>query len=208
MGKVDLKKVYREYYGVGEEPEVVDLGEGVFLTVEGQGAPGGSVFQRKVKAIYSVAYGVKMALKRRGRDFVVAPLEASWWAEGERQLLEVPREEWRWKLMIRMPDFVSERDVKEAKRRSVGKGVREAEEVRFEKIRVGVCAQALHVGPYSSEGRTIERIMRLLEERGLVACGPHHEVYLSDPRRVPENKLKTIIRYRVESREARSSASS
>lgn len=198
--KVDLAREHPEYYSAGPEPEVVEIGEAQYLTIGGTGLPGSPEFQEKLRALYSLAYAVKSICKARGMDFVVPKLEGLWEIESGRPPSEALPEEWRWKLLIRMPDFVSREVVEEARSRVQGKGVEGAGEVRFERMREGRCVQVLHVGPYSAEGETLERLRRFAEERGLDLVGPHHEIYLSDPRRTPEDRLRTIVRYPVRAR--------
>jgi hypothetical protein len=176
--------------------------------IEGKGAPGGEEFQAKIAALYSLAYGVKMLMKKEGKDFTVAKLEGLWWVDSDKPYTETPREEWRWKLLIRQPEFVTPEIVEKAmkevmkkKEKVRGKGERELlKEVRFEKIREGKCIQILHVGPYSAEPETLAKMYDFMKEKGFVPSGYHHEIYLSDPRRVSEEKLKTILRQPVEYR--------
>jgi hypothetical protein len=128
-------------------------------------------------ALYSAAYTIKMTRKFAGQD---------------------SRETWRWKLIIRVPQFIAARDLRDAaaKLKEKGKGD-PAAKVRLETIREGRCVQALHVGPYSSEPATIERMKAVAEASGLSFSGAHHEIYLSDPRRVAPEKLRTILRLPV-----------
>jgi hypothetical protein len=93
--KLDLAKEYKSYYTAKTTPEIVEIDEGKFLAVEGRGAPGGEEFQAKVGALYSLAYGVKMLMKKEGKNFTVAKLEGLWWVDSDRPYMEVPREEWR-----------------------------------------------------------------------------------------------------------------
>ena len=197
-GKLDLVKELGKYYRAKGEPEIIDLGRGKYLVVGGKGSPRGEEFQEKVKAIFSVAYAVKSVYKREGRDFKVPKLEGSWWVESGKPFEESSEEEWVWKLMIRVPDYVEEGVVKEAKARvAEKKGIGAAREVRLKVVEWGRCIQALHVGPYEREAETIARIREYAEKEGVRLVGPHHEVYISDPRKTPPEKLKTIIRYRV-----------
>ncbi len=115
-----------------------------------------------------------------------------------KQYTEVPREEWRWKLLIRQPDFVTEEIVEKAGEEIMKKKKLEmVNEVKFEKMRERKHVQILHIGPYSTEPESLENMYELMKEKGLVYNGFHHEIYLSDPRKVPEEKLKTILRQPV-----------
>jgi len=196
--KLDLTKEYKSYYTAKTTPEVVEFGEAQFLTIEGKGEPGGEEFTAKLGALYSLAYEVKALVKKAGRDFTVAKLEGLWWVESDKFYLEVPREEWHWKLLIRQPEFVTP-DIVEVARDEVlrKKGLALVNEVKFEAMAEGRCVQILHIGPYATEPESLAKMQRLMEEQGLVPHGLHHEIYLTDPRRVPEERLKTILRQPV-----------
>lgn len=114
--------------------------------------------------------------------------------------MEVARELWNWKLMIRLPEYVNV-EIVEAARQIAGSKKKELDELQkitYEKISEGKCVQMLHVGPYSTEPETVQRIQSYMEEHGLSQVGKHHEIYLSDPRKVEPAKMKTILRYPVE----------
>jgi len=200
--KLDLKKEHKTYYKAKAIPEVVEFGEIPFLTIEGKGEPGGKEFTSKVEALYSLAYGVKNLCKKQGKDFVVPNLEGLWWVESDKPALEVPRGEWLWKLLIRMPEFVTSEIVEKAKVEVIKRrGIELVDEIKFEKLTEGKCVQVLHIGPYSTEPESLAKMRKLMEEKNLVENGLHHEIYLSDPRRVPEEKWKTILRQPVKERE-------
>lgn len=199
--KLDLKKEFKTYYRANTDPEVVEIEEGLFITIEGKGAPESDEFQSKINALYSLAYSIKMLMKREGKDFVVAPLEGLWWVDSDKSFLDVPREEWRWKLLIRMPDFITSEIVERAKKEVLKKKKIEiVKEIKLEKMKEGKCVQILHIGPYSTEIRSLKKMRELMEKENLIENGPHHEIYLSDPRRVPEEKLRTILRQPVKER--------
>ena len=150
--------------------------------------------------LYSLAYGVKMLTKKHGKDFTVAKLEGLWWVESDKPWYEVPREEWKWKLLIRQLEFVTFEIVERAKQEVIKKKKLElVNEVKFEKMKEGRCVQILHIGPYSTEPESIAKMEELMEEKDLVRSGPHHDIYLvmAYPRKVPEEKLKTILRQPV-----------
>jgi len=196
--KLDLTKEYKTYYTAKTTPEIVEIEEGKFLTIEGKGAPGGDEFQAKVGALYSLAYGIKMLMKKEGKDFTVAKLEGLWWVDSDKPYTEVPREEWRWKLLIRQPEFVTPEIVEKAKQEVIKKKKLElVNEVKFEKMKEGKCVQILHIGPYSTEPESLEKMYNLMKEKGLVYNGFHHEIYISDPRKVAPEKMKTILRQPV-----------
>lgn len=107
MAKLDLVQEYKVYYKAGTKPEMVEFGPIEFLAIEGKGEPEGEVFTRKIGALYPLAYGIKKVCKDKERDFGVPKLEGLWWVEGNKPALEVPRSKWCWKLLIRMPEFVT-----------------------------------------------------------------------------------------------------
>jgi len=196
--KLDLVKEYKTYYTAKITPEVVEFNEAQFLTIEGKGAPGSEEFTAKVEALYPIAYGVKKLCKKQGNDFGVPKLEGLWWVESDKPALEVPREDWHWKLLIRMPKFVTSEILQKAKAELVKKKSTElVKEIGFEKINEGKCVQIMHIGPYSTEPDSLSKMRKLMEKENLVENGLHHEIYLSDPRRVPEEKMKTILRQPV-----------
>lgn len=113
--KLDLTKEYKAYYTAKTTPEVVEVGEARFLAIEGKGELGGTEFTSKIEALYPLAYGVKNYCKKQGNDFVVPKLEGLWWVDSDKPFQEVPREEWCWKLLIRMPNLVTSEMVERAK---------------------------------------------------------------------------------------------
>jgi hypothetical protein len=197
--KIDLYKVHEAEYAAARTPSLVKVGRAKYLAIEGQGAPGGEAFSAAVGALYGVAYTAKMTRKFSGReDYAVCKLEAQWWCGGGPDFSAAPRETWQWKLMIRTPAFVVRKDLAQAVSTLVerGKG-QEVGRVRLESLAEGTCVQALHVGPYEKEPETIVSMQSFAASRGLAFHGRHHEIYLSDPRRVAPERLKTILRVPV-----------
>jgi hypothetical protein len=198
--KFDLTKEDRVYYTAKTVPQIVELSEVSCLAIEGGGAPAGGAFTEAVQALFPFAYGVKGICKKDGRDFTVAKLEGLWWVESGRPALEVPPREWRWKLLIRLPDFVTSENVEKARSDVMKKkGIALLKDIKFEKMNEGRCIQALHIGPYADEPETIARMRKMMEENNLVENGLHHEIYLSDPGKTPRQRLKTILRQPVRS---------
>ncbi|MCD6451994.1 MAG: GyrI-like domain-containing protein [Acidobacteria bacterium] len=133
-------------------------------------------------------------------DIEVAKLEGLWWVDSDKPYSEVPREEWRWKLLIRQPGFVSPEIVEEVKKEVIKKKKMElVAEVKFERMKEGKCVQILHRGPYSTKPESLAKMYKLMEDEGLVPNGLHHEIYLvsSGLREVPEEKWRTILRQPV-----------
>ncbi len=194
MSKIDLKRELKRFYTAKRKPEIVEVPAGKFLAITGRGAPGGEAYQRALRALYSTVYALKSMAKKRGQDFVVMPLEGLWWWD-KPTAEPPPREEWNWKMMVRVPDFITGEMVEAAKRETLRrKGIEEIEGVSLELFDEGLSAQVLHIGPYSEEASTIRRLHSFIAEKGYEIKGHHHEIYLSDPRRTPPERLKTILR--------------
>ncbi|HEY7473955.1 MAG TPA: GyrI-like domain-containing protein [Vicinamibacterales bacterium] len=192
--KIDLYKQHEDEYATPKTPVLVTIKPAVYLAISGQGAPGGERFTAAVGALYNVAFTIKMARKFGGRqDYAVSKLEGLWFLDPA----EPPeaRDEWRWKLLIRTPSFVSTRERDAAVQALLAKGKPpEVRGVSLEKIDEGRCVQMLHVGSYDREAESIALMRGHAKAHGFALDGPHHEIYLSDPRRVPAARLRTILR--------------
>jgi hypothetical protein len=195
--KVDLFKLHKDEYAATRKPRLVDVKKAVYLSVEGQGAPGGPVFTAKIQALYSIAYTVKMTRKFGGKqDYGVGKLECVWLMEGKESFDKLPPDQWRWKLLIRTPEFVKPAEIAKAAAVLLEKGkLPEVKEVKLEPLAEGLCVQMLHVGPYDKEPETVRVMQAFAESKGLALHGRHHEIYISDPRRIPPERLKTILRH-------------
>ncbi|MCG8320687.1 MAG: GyrI-like domain-containing protein [Cytophagales bacterium] len=196
--KLDLTKTDRAYYKAKQTPSLQEFDAYDYLTIQGQSAPEDKLFTSAIETIYPVAYAVKFICKDREEDFVVPKMEGQWWVEDDRPFEQVPRHEWHWRLLIRMPGFVDKTTFEMAisNLKTKGKTIR-LEDVKFEQINEGKCIQMLHIGSYEEEQETIRQIFQKMREENLQMNGYHHEIYLSDPMRTPAWKLKTIIRYPV-----------
>ena len=201
--KMDLYKDNKKEYAATPKPALVEVGPAVYLAISGKGAPGGPAFTDAIGALYGVAFTIKMTRKFAGkRDYAVCKLEALWPNLKCDEAMPA-KEEWTWQLMIRTPKFITQKDLSQAVATLLkrGKGA-DVQRVELQTINEGLCAQALHIGPYDDEGRTIATMQALAESKGLHFSGTHHEVYLSDPRRVAASKLKTILREPVKKPDA------
>jgi hypothetical protein len=192
--KLDLYKLHTTEYAAPTKPVLVRTKLAQYLVISGQGAAGGTRFTACIGALYGAAFTIKMTRKFAGKqDYAVCKLEGQWFFDVEPAA--TPKEAWKWKLMIRTPEFVTEKDLNTAVGTLLKRGKsRKIEEVTLETIDEGVCVQMLHVGPYETENATITLMRSFAESNGLNLSGPHHEIYLSDPRRVPPERLKTILR--------------
>ena len=197
--KLDLYKVHKAEYVKRRKPQFVQTSRAKYLSITGKGEPGGEEFAAKVGAMYGMAFTVKMNSKRAGRDYKVCHLEGLWWGStGDPDFSNEPPGDWKWKLLIRTPDFITESDRADAVASLLKKGKDPSvQDVKLETIDEGSCVQMLHVGPFSTEDETVATMKAFAEQNGKSFRGLHHEIYLSDPRRVPEERLRTIIRMPV-----------
>jgi hypothetical protein len=193
MEKIDFYKTHKAEYVRPKQPALIKVSPARYLAIEGQGKPGGPEFQAQIGALFGAAYTIKMTKKFAGEgDFKVGGPEGLYWDFESPQRM-------CWKLLIRVPDFVQQRDLKAALAtfKQKGKATEETAKLRLETLREGKAVQALHIGPYSAERETIDRMQAFAAEQGLKSNGYHHEIYISDPRRVPPERLKTILRQPV-----------
>ena len=197
--KLDLYSLRAAEYVAPRTARLVEIKPAKYLAIAGSGDPDGPSFGEKVGALYAVAFTVKMARKKAGKDYKVAGIEGLWWGVGRTKwMIAQTRDAWRWKLLIRVPDFVAAREVVAAAKVLLAKGKGKAiARVKLETLREGRCVQMLHVGPYMDEGRTMDAMLECAKANGLRFTGRHHEIYLSDPRRVRPEKLRTILRHPV-----------
>lgn len=200
MDTLDLKKTYKELFAPpSKAPVLVDVPSLRFLMIDGQGDPNTSPeYEAAVQTLYSVAYSLRFALKKAGiLDYGVPPLEGLWWAADMAAFLAADRAAWQWTMLILTPDQVTrdwfDRAVTEAR----AKGAPAVDRLRLDAYTEGRSAQIMHLGPYSAEGPTIQRLHAFIEAEGYALRGKHHEVYLSDPRRTAPDKMKTILRQPV-----------
>jgi hypothetical protein len=197
--KLDLHRLHRDEYAPAREPIIVDVGEGRYLAVDGRGEPGGPEFQDRLGALYGMAFTIKMTRKHAGLgDYVVAGLEGQYWPDPGVSALDAPLDTMNWRLMVRTPEAVTEDDLDAArstlKQRDRGAWV---DNVMLVSMAEGPSVQMLHVGPYEAEPATIGTMVEFARAQGFEVHGHHHEIYLSDPRRVPPERLRTILRLPV-----------
>ena len=203
MEKLDYRKALKNLYAPSaKEVAIVDVPPMNFLMVDGAGDPNTSQpFPQAVEALFAVSYTLKFAIKKgpSGIDYAVMPLEGLWWMDGPVGFDPSRKDLWKWTIMIAQPDPVMP-DLF----RAAAAQVREKKElpalsrIRFEAFDEGRCAQILHVGPFDAEGPSIEKVHRFAAENGYRLRGRHHEIYLSDMRRVAPGKMKTVVRHPVE----------
>lgn len=203
MDKLDLTKLYKTYYTAKTAPEIVDIETARFVSILGKGDPSGEAFSADIQLLYPVAYAIKFACKEMGKDFTVSKLEGLWWFDeqkfGNLTMSEapqkVPRSEWEYRLLIRMPDFVDEKMIASAVETVVSKKkMPAAERVHFFEMTEGKCVQMLHVGAFNDEPVSLQKMLHFMQTKGMSKNGLHHEIYLSDFRKAAPEDLKTILR--------------
>ena len=199
MRKIDYKKELKHLYRPSaKKVEAVDVPRMNFLMIDGKGDPSTSQeFKDAIGVLYPLSYTLKFMIKKGGVgvDYGVLPLEGLWWADDMSSFMDDRREHWQWTLMIMQPELVTEQMVQEANAQVLKKkNPVSLPLVRFESFEEGKVAQILHVGPFSEEGPSVEKVHAFIEEGGSQRRGKHHEIYLSDIRRAAADNWKTIIR--------------
>ncbi len=204
----DYKKEYKEFYMPKNKPEIIDIPEMKYIAVRGKGDPNveGGEYKAAIGLLYGIAFTIKMSKKGSRQiegyfDYVVPPLEGFWWQEGIEGVDYGKKEEFCWISVIRLPDFVSEKDVEWAVEEAGRKKGQDFSKVEFLVIKEGLCVQCMHIGAYDEEPATVDKMNQYLQENGyeddFSAERLHHEIYLSDARRVAPEKRKTVIRHPV-----------
>ena len=198
--KVDHTKILGNLYNQSKkEISLVEVPPLNFLTIQGSGSPNQSqAYSDAVGALYALAYKIKFSIKKGplALDYKVMPLEGLWWAEDMRTFNLEERDNWLWQMMILQPEEVT-RPIFEEAREEVRrkKNPPLLDEVKFEPLHEGTCAQIFHAGPYGeAEAPTIARLHDFIHENGYELTGRHHEIYFNSPQRTAPEKLKTIIR--------------
>lgn len=199
MGKIDHKKELKPLYNPStKKVELVGVPEMYFLMIDGSGDPNTSkAYQDSVAALFGISYTLKFMIKKGKAqiDYSVMPLEGLWWMDDMRKFTTLNKDEWKWTMMIMQPQFVTAELVEIAIDEMLKKKKLTARpNVRFEKFNEGKAAQIMHVGPFSEEGPTIQKVHDFILENGFQLSGKHHEIYLSDIRKAKPEKWKTIIR--------------
>lgn len=203
MEKLDLSKLYKSYYTATNKPALVEVEAAKYLSILGKGDPSHPDYAATLQALYATAYGIKFWYKAQKQDFVVAKLEGQWWYD-EMQYIDVsmadaptqiPRSEWHYRMLIRLPEYVTEAAVQAIKDQVVSKKqITLAKQVELYEMQEGKCVQMLHIGPFDKEPETLQQILEFSEANKLERNGVHHEIYLSDFNKTGPEKLRTILR--------------
>lgn len=201
----DYKKEYKEFYMPKNKPAIVDVPAMNFIAVRGKGDPNvpGGEYQAAMSVLYGIAFTIKMSKLGEHKiegyfDYVVPPLEGFWWQDGVDGIDYAHKDEFRWISLIRLPDFVTEADFDWAVAEATRKKKADFSKAEFLRYEEGMCVQCMHVGAYDDEPATIALMDAFMKENGcaldITDARRHHEIYLSDARKVPPEKRKTVIR--------------
>ena len=208
----DIKKEYKGLYAPKKGPSIVEVPPMHFVAVRGSGDPNDAegAYQRAISVLYAISYTIKMSKKGSRQidgyvDFVVPPLEGFWWQDGVEGADYSHKEAFNWISVIRLPDFVSREDFDWAVQEATKKKKVDCSVAEYLTIEEGLCVQCLHIGSYDDEPATVEAMHAYACECGyaldLTQERRHHEIYLSDARKVAPDKLKTIIRHPIKASE-------
>ena len=204
----DYKKEYKEFYLPGKKPQIVEIPGMNFIAVRGTGDPNqeGGDYKRAIGLLYGIAFTIKMSKKGSHAiqgyfDYVVPPLEGFWKQEGIEGFDYGRKEEFQWISVIRLPDFVQREDFRWAVEEAERKKKQDFSKVEFLTIREGLCVQCMHIGPFDEEPETVAQMDQFIRAQGYVNdfsdSRLHHEIYLSDARRIPAEKWRTVIRHPI-----------
>lgn len=204
----DFKKEYKEFYLPTNKPEIVTVPRANYIAVRGEGDPNqeGGAYQQAISVLYAVAYTLKMSYKTDHRiegffEYVVPPLEGFWWQEGIVGVNYSDKSIFQWLSVIRLPDFVTLADFDWAVETASKKKGLDCSAAEYLTVDEGLCVQIMHLGPYDTEPETVALMDDFLAEKGYVNdlsdTRRHHEIYLSDPRKTPPEKWKTVIRHPI-----------
>ena len=204
----DYKKEYKEFYMPKNKPSIVEVPTMNYIAVRGKGNPNeeGSEYKQSIGLLYGIAFTVKMSKMGSHRidgyfDYVVPPLEGFWWQENTKEIDYSKKEDFHFISVIRLPDFVTKKDFDWAIEEASKKKKEDFSKVEFLTVDEGLCVQCMHIGSYDDEPGTIEIMHEFMTAEGyeldITDTRLHHEIYLSDARRVAPERLKTVIRHPV-----------
>ena len=204
----DYKKEYKEFYMPKKKPGIVEIPKMNYIAVRGKGNPNdeNGEYKSSIGLLYAIAFTIKMSYKGTHKidgyfEYVVPPLEGFWWQENTEGIDYNRKDDMNFISVIRLPDFVNEDDFKWAVDEATEKKKQDFSKVEFLTYDEGICVQCMHIGSYDNEPETVELMHKYMEENGykldITDSRLHHEIYLSDPRRCDESKLKTVIRHPI-----------
>ena len=195
--KVDHKKVFKPFYNPPKKPVIVDIPIMNYLKINGQGNPNDSEeFAEKTQLLYALSYAIRFAVKKSMNiAYTVMPLEGLWWSQDMDTFVTRDKDSWEWTLMILQPEFVTAEMVEAGKAEVIRKKkLDQVSQVRFEPYDPGTVVTMMHIGSYDDEAPNIQWMHNFAHEQGFKLDGLHQEIYLSDPRKVAPEKMKTVLR--------------
>ncbi|MDE6232945.1 MAG: GyrI-like domain-containing protein [Lachnospiraceae bacterium] len=209
----DFKKEYKEFYMPKNIPEILNVPKANYIAVRGQGNPNeeGGAYQQAISVLYAVTYTLKMSYKTDYRidgffQYVVPPLEGFWWQEDIAGVDYSDKSSFHWISVIRLPDFVKEKDFSWAVETATKKKKMDCSSAEFFTVDEGLCVQIMHLGACDDEPATVALMDAYIAEKGyendFSATRLHHEIYLSDARKVAHEKWKTVIRHPIVKKQA------
>jgi len=203
---IDLKKTLNSFYNPPAKPALVDVPSFNYLQVDGAGNPNNNPhFADATASLYALAYTIRFAYKAAlDAAYTVMPLEGLWWSEDMSTFVGREKDQWQWTLMILQPDFITPELVVQCREEALRKKKLSPEQnaaLRFEPYHAGTCVTMMHTGSYDDETDNIAWMHRYAAEQGYKLHGLHQEIYLSDPRKVAPEKMKTILRQPVQKKE-------
>lgn len=204
----DFKKEYKAFYMPKDKPEILNVPRANYIAVRGTGDPNepDGAYQKAIGVLYAVAYTLKMSYKTDYKidgffEYVVPPLEGFWWQDCADGINYADKASFNWISVIRLPDFVTKKDFEWAVETSAKKKKLDCSSAEFLTVEEGLCVQIMHFGPFDNEPKTVERMDAYLAQNGYVtdinANRLHHEIYMSDARKVAPEKWKTVIRHPI-----------
>ena len=198
MTKTDFKKSLKHLYAPSSKDfQVINVPAMNYLMVDGKGNPNtAQAYKDALETLYAVAYKLKFMSKAQQKDYVVPPLEGLWWADDMNSFITNNKDAWQWTMMIMTPDWITRDMLTEALRIvKTSKDPPALEKLRLETLTEGTSVQIMHIGSYADEAPTLARLHKhWMPENGYQPTGKHHEIYISDPRKTPAEKLKTVLR--------------
>ena len=204
----DFKKEYKEFYMPKNKPEIVNVPAVNYIAVRGKGDPNeeNGSYQKAISILYAVAYTLKMSYKTNYKidgffEYVVPPLEGFWWQNHTDRIDYTDKSSFNWISVIRLPDFITKKDFDWAVETAQKKKNIDCTSAEFLTLEEGLCVQIMHLGSFDDEPQSVSIMNEYIENNGyendINEKRLHHEIYLSDARKVPTEKWKTVIRHPI-----------
>ena len=204
----DFKKEYKEFYMPKNKPEIVTVPKANYIAVRGKGNPNeiDGAYQQAISILYAVAYTLKMSYKTEHKiegffEYVVPPLEGFWWQDNVDGIDYADKAAFNWLSVIRLPEFITKKDFEWAVETASEKKKLDCSSAEFLTVDEGLCVQIMHIGAFDDEPQTVALMDEYIAQNGyendITESRLHHEIYLSDARKVAPEKWKTVIRHPI-----------